>query len=329
MVSAQVLGPEGKKVKCSSCEEVWFQMPDEEALAELGGVEEVQDAQDTPDTPAEEPNSQDDIDSMFDNVPSDASDDFEIDVEDSEPIAEGIDPFQGDRDDETQQAGLEPDAQDGGMEDDIPSAIKPDAQNAPDIDFLDQAPKNRVLHFIECFIREPITPARRMGGYLLVLLVFVASIFWFWANQKALIKDYPLLAGAFYALGLEPDIAGQGLLLDDVVAEIEDDKFRVRGEIVNLSLEDKDLPVILAVIESTRFDAPKQWVLELEEEMVPAEKILPFEAVYPVEKLEGGESFTLKFVLNAPSALEAVPGENKVDTHAQEKQGGHGASTHH
>ena len=52
---AEVLAPEGKKVKCSSCDETWFQLPDpDELLEELAGEEienlpEVEEFEDVPD----------------------------------------------------------------------------------------------------------------------------------------------------------------------------------------------------------------------------------------------------------------------------------------
>lgn len=73
LLQANVLAPEGRNVKCSSCGEVWFQLPDPDELAELSGPAEDE----------AESSNDDESGSDFDDIPEGVKPEIEVDLVDS------------------------------------------------------------------------------------------------------------------------------------------------------------------------------------------------------------------------------------------------------
>lgn len=307
LLSAHVLGEEGKTVKCSCCSQRWFQEPDEEALAELRATQAEEDAV-----------VEVDPGSVVDETPSDDSPSFDevldsvsamaVEVEeDSEVSAEE----EEEEDDEEGQA-FDESSQETALDDDIPDSIKPTQDDGPELDFVDILPEPTVnpdssgKHGVLMFFFEPIPFKQAVGGYVSAALWVFAVFFVLFSYQSTIVKASPMMVGFYNVFGVESHIEGQDLIFDSVSAQIESDKMKVKGQILNLKDRDQHLPQIVASVQNDADEVLARWVLKLPNETIPAGKILPFAAEYEARNFEGGESFVIEFIMDGADLAHTI-----------------------
>ncbi|MEM7679870.1 MAG: zinc-ribbon domain-containing protein [Pseudomonadota bacterium] len=280
LLSAQVLGETGKKVKCTSCGNIWFQEPDEDALAELRAAQES--------AVEEDPVDMGEFESALSEVEA------EMDDPEGDELFEKL----------LEQGQVED------MDDDIPSAIMPN-QDA-DLDFVDAEKKNP-LQFIFGFFFDNQTPTKaRMGGYGLAALLFLSIALYVFANQKSYVREIPYMVGLYKIFGMEPDPPGKGLIFDDVSANIEGAGLNVEGKIINLYKDDQVIPKIVTTVSNKKGFVFERFELDVGKKSIKQGDALAFKEVYNGTRLKGGETFSIFFKLPRPDDPPEKKAEAKV-----------------
>ncbi len=257
LTPARAIGAKGRKVKCSSCAETWFQEPDEETLSEIQEQE-------------------DETASVIE--PEDESPALESEVE----VEEVTEP--------------EPEAaiEDASVED-IPEGVKPAQEEALDFEFVER--KSIFARALLFFRGEPIALKQRAGGYGAAAVLFVLTVFVFSVFQAPLVKAWPASAGFYKVFGIQSKLSGQGLIFDDLMAEIEGDEIKISGQVVNLYKKPQDMPPVLITVHAEGQKVLERWFVTLPQGRVESEQIIPFSLAYVSKHLKDAEALKVKFVL--------------------------------
>lgn len=296
LLSAQTLGEEGKKVRCSRCKNVWQQEPDEEALAELQAKVDA-------DTYAVSVDADGDLIEGIQGI-------TEIEEEDhGNALTEsGSDDLESE-DERMFEQLLEERGQLDDMDDDIPSAIKPH-QDA-ELDFVEASDNHPLKAVLGFFLGESIPQKARIGGYGLAILLIFSIFLYVFASQDAYVREKPFMVGFYKIFGLDPDPPGKGLIFDDITAEIEGARLKVKGQIINLYKDDQTVPVIIARILDKQGRKLQEHILDVGADQIRQGDILAFSEDYNAARLKGGETFSIFFKLPRPGD-EPKPVETAV-----------------
>ncbi len=207
-----LLGEQGRKVKCSSCEEIWFQEP--ENIVEIDFEESVQE-------------------------------------------------------EAQEEAQEEPEP-----EEEIEIAIKPVDNISDD--------KGKII------------------SIAIAASVFLVIFVYLLANSASFIQKNPSTR-IFYALfGVNPEIEGQNLAFDQVIAKNNGKTIDIRGKIINLEAVSKKVPVIeLSLMDDSDIIIAK-WYIAPPKDILEPEGSISFDSLYDIE-LPENESLNaqVKFVINA------------------------------
>ncbi|QQS56602.1 MAG: zinc-ribbon domain-containing protein [Alphaproteobacteria bacterium] len=247
------LGAVGRKVQCSDCSHVWFALPDG-SEGEESGEGAFFPEEDLSDFSAEPEELQE---SPPELPPS---------VEDERPI--GLDTFEN-----MLHASAPPSTEE------IPDAVKP-------------LPEEQV------FVPPPVVrerpPLRNvLAGYGVAGAVFLVFLILFISLQGPIVRSWPPASAAYALMGRSSAVPGEGLVFDRMEA-FEDNKgaFVLSGNIINLTKESKDVPMMEVVLHSQFDEVMEHWYIEP-----------------PKPKMEPEESMAFESVLERTSEAEAVRGK--------------------
>lgn len=277
LVSAEALGDAGKKVRCTTCSEVWFQEPIPDDGTE-GSVEDDVFAVDVEKAEGEGESTGDEAEEASPGQPLDEEADAETDSAFDKLLEE-----QGSIDD---------------MDTDIPDAIMPN-QGDGDLDFAetkDLSILRKVLNV--CFGRVEFKAA--LGGYGLAILLFASLGLYVFAAQSDMIKSAPYTLGFYKIFGDTPDLPGQGLVFNDVVAEIDGPDLKIRGQVINLYKRNQTVPHVVGILKNEKGYEVFTKHIPLPSYKVKKGGMLDFKTKFKVEGLDGTESFTVRFDFKRP-----------------------------
>lgn len=283
-----LLGQDGKKVKCASCEHIWLQKPEIEGAEDTEPSDDIQDAEsqdsDTQGAETKDPEAKEA--DAFDEVLNELEGKIEAeDDPETEPQVEAEPEPESNADvDEKIEASKE--KQD---EDDIPEAVKPQKDDEPEV-------KNHSLE--ETF-------KSRLIAYGVVACVFVASFIPIFAFSQSVMKDWKTAIPFYEFFGVTPPAYGEGLVFDRITVEkVDDYNLNIEGYILNLTLREQPVPFIRAML-IDRFGAPvSTWFIDLDDDVLQAENTLGFSSNYSGLN-QDAERLELKFVLELPETMKA------------------------
>lgn len=261
-VSQDDLGMKGRKVRCSSCHESWFQNPEETSQIIKGEITkgEITKADD------------DDFSTILENLIGQQE---EADA--SEWVEVGADGF-------AEENGQNADLQDEPEEVDEFAALLGQPQTAP-------PPLTQ-------FERRDFS--QRNAGYIAACVIFLLSFCLVLVAGKSVMQAYPQ-AYAFYGLfGMETDLAGKNLVFNKIEAVGGGEKgIHVRGNIENLGKAEQEIPFVEASLLGKGGDILERWIIAPPANTIKAEGSLSFDSTYhsPKTKPEESENIHLRFVL--------------------------------
>ena len=223
MLAAQILAPKGKHVKCSSCSETWFELPDPDELLE--------------------------------------------DLE---------------REEGGEVAPLED------IPDDIPESVKPLREGSSVPALADDSPDKPEK-------KKRMTPAALLSTVLMAL-VFASPII---VMKGTIMSKWPSSIAFYGKLGMVGELPGEGVVFDQMRADIKDGHFTMTGQVINLTSHDSALPLIeVALKDEDGHDISHHYV-KLPKDVLNAEETLPIKAEYEVEHEAEIYDASIRFVLKA------------------------------
>ncbi len=238
ILSAQALAPDGRRVKCSTCDEIWFQEPDEDEIHDDGEDGEV------------------------------------TKNEDGDIVMEDV------------------------VGEDIPDAVKPIQQD-------DREPASGK-------VRADTPP-----GTLKPQAIAIAAVLFLILCAPIIVLKGPIMrawpeAIVFYeAIGGETSIPGEALVFDKVEAEIKDDEIMLKGQVINLTSEDKIMPMIEVAARDKDGEELYHWYIAPPQTTLKAEETLPLKAQYAFDKESPVADIRVRFVLKTDATkIASTSGDN-------------------
>lgn len=295
VIAAQALAPEGRKVKCSSCSEIWHQLPDPDEL-----IEEIE-------TGLEESAADDPMEEEGEGAVAteDAAPiENEEDQEEDKTEAEFEDDAQDDAEDDAQEQDLEaPQAENVEIED-IPESVKPRPEDS-------QQPAVKSKASALSLKKTDVIK----GAALFLLLISPLFVF-----KGALINAWPESIAFYRAIGLSKTIPGEGLIFDQIIAKQDGDTIVVTGQIINLTSKDTALPFVEIGLQNGAGDIISNFYIKLPQSQLKAEEVIPFTASYAMPDGAALSDLVVRFALK-PSGEKALTPKsastNGDNTHAQ------------
>ncbi|PCI56855.1 MAG: hypothetical protein COB36_00860 [Alphaproteobacteria bacterium] len=248
-VDDALIGDKGRKVKCSSCAEVWFQEPEHAETQE----DEVEAA------PVEEESD----DSNVDLVEEDDDDDFKVDLVDFDEPDEPDEP----------EAVNEP-------EESVPEDTPPEDELSSE-----SGGAKMSLEHIKRAVKSHAVNAREEGrskplGYGIAASVFFVIFAYLLCSSTSMMQVHPSMQ-AFYGLfGIHRDIPGKGLVFDQLAVEDNGETITVDGRIINLESTPVNVPIIEASLMGTAGTPITQWYIQPPTDILEGESDLSFHSVY-------------------------------------------------
>lgn len=254
-VPDDVIGPSGRKLKCSQCGHVWRHMPGTApALQSAGAADQTAAPQPTSPNPSSDrvpmemepaPGSARADDDPAPSVAGNAKDDAAADALDDDPLA-GLDFGDSDKDDDFTAFSDLGNADDGDPADlDLDDILSQDAEPIPGM-----------------FAEDPAPPADTAKGKavkatllaLLVVLALIGAGGWF--GRTHVVQAFPQSQVVYDSLGIPVNALGLGLMFRDVTTERlahnGADVLVVRGFIANTSDDPRPVPFLhLALFDAT------------------------------------------------------------------------------
>lgn len=215
---AEILAPDGKRVKCSNCGEVWFQLPDPDEL--LTEIEEQEE--------------------------------------------QGAPPLE-----------------------DIPDAVKPipEGSSVPAIsDHQEESvkePQNIVVTILSAFLM-----------FLLLAMPLIAF-------KSSVMRAFPETMAFYNVLGMVGDLPGDGIIFDQMRAEIKDNTFVLSGQLINLTSKDAQIPLIEVTLKDKNGDISSRHYIRAPKQILKAEETFPITAQYEVKNVSALQDASIRFVLRA------------------------------
>lgn len=256
----EALGDKGRKVKCTSCAEVWFQEPErdaEEIFEELVKDIDVEEALEDF-VPGERPD--DDFEQEHDES-SDDLPDVDEDIIPARPAASDSD-------------------------DDMPSFMAGESVDQSDMDSDAQSKGNVFIGFIAVLV--------------ISLVIGLVGLF---AMKSQLTQAWPSSKVIYALFGQDIEIPGQGLVFDRIsVQSAESDSgtvFQLEGSIINLTTEDRIVPIILVSIRDEEAQEIASWLIEPPENILNAEGVMEFSASHEIDSKAEAFDASVSFKLDA------------------------------
>ena len=144
----------------------------------------------------------------------------------------------------------------------------------------------------------------RLAGYAAAACVCVLVLGGLVALRAPVAKAWPPSLLFFDLVGARVPLPGDGLVIDRIKAVAENSpagqgSLIVRGTVINLKSEKRDVPQILATLWREDGSALESWIIELPHDAIDAEDKFDFEAEYPGVPAEA-KSVNLSFAAFIP-----------------------------
>ncbi len=302
---ADMLAGGGRKVKCSSCGEVWFQEPEEqggesgeEAVAPAPEDNEPQEQalpEITDDTVVED---QSETEDGLPEIPDIAAMSDEHEAPEGEGVAE-----EEPSDFASMLAaaeGAEPDEEAGIGDADDPLPGPPEGVEEED-DLTRAVQDDDEEH------EKPAMAKPKLFGFAMAGVVFLLILAVFLVLHGPLSQGWPASQSVYRWFGYEMNVPGERLIFDGIKVETTTSGFggrvvTVKGRVMNLSREDQDVPMIEAELRRESGEVILTWLITPPARHLEAESEMEFESRQ--ETSEAGAEVKLRFILNAEGAEE-------------------------
>ncbi len=282
LVAEGAVGPHGRRVRCAHCGHQWRQAAEE-------GLDEALFNEDDGFAPTD-------------------SAAFNIDFSDDEVVSA----LNAELDDEDDTAGSDFQSilRKELAETPIPEGVKPlHEEHDPVLASLlkskaNDAPKKR----------------SRLGGFVVAGTIYLLILAAFFALHEPIGRAWPPANLLYNLAGLPPAVPGEGLALEDLAAEMHDDRIVMKGIIINLKSADMKVPAIMATIVDANAKPLDRILIAPPVARLKAEGRVAFDAAYPSVP-DGAANVTYAFTY-----VKAEPAPPKPDTQepAKEKAEAHG-----
>jgi predicted Zn finger-like uncharacterized protein len=251
LLPAIALSPEGRHVKCSECDEIWFEMPDARELAEYQRSGR------------------------------------EIRPEDIEmrPIPEG-EAYEGNAEHDEDDSDADSRWDESTREHDIPEGVKPklEKDEAPSFaSFLSEAPPPQ-MEPLRAKMGGYGAAACVFLVILTVLLTAHSTILMAWPASASLYKAF----GITIAVPGE-GIVFDKLVAQAVSTSEGREMITLEGQLINLTRNELSIPAIEASLRTADGKSLEVWPVEIEESSLAAEGVLSFTTQYEAQEEEGSE----------------------------------------
>ncbi len=191
-----------------------------------------------------------------------------------------------------------------------------------------QEPENIVIEpeeeIIEEVIEEPVEeiidtpkisepakpPVNNNDKGKIISIAIAASVFfviltYFLVNSASFTQKHPSMYGFYALFGVKPDIAGLGLVFDQVKAVNNGKTINISGKIINLEPKDKVIPSIEASLVNVAGDIIAKWYISPPVDMLKSEGGIAFNSTHNINLEQGAElSATVRFVITAKTDLK-------------------------
>ena len=169
----------------------------------------------------------------------------------------------------------------------IPEGVKP-AMDDPVLAGLDKMGKKES--------RLKKMDSESLAGYGAALLLFIFLLAGMIAMESTILRLWPASVIFYDLVGMKPHIEGEGLILEDLVAQIEDDKILLKGRVINLKSVDMKVPAIMALILDDDGKKIDTVFIPSPIAMMKAEGSVDFNFVYP-KRPENATNVTFTFAV--------------------------------
>lgn len=310
MVADELIGTDGRKVKCSSCAHIWFQEPKE---IEADVVEGVAD-----ELPADEDFPADENENVSAEIDPEEVDFAETDedgnAQKSDDGSEAAQVFE-DTLNKLEQELADEKAEQGANTEDIPDSVKPLPENEqPAIDPLSGEVKE--------------TTKSRIIGYALAAVFFVLCFIPVILMSGPIMKSWKPSIPFYKTIGISVPPMAEDLVFDRLKIEIVDDfNLKLSGHIINLSDLEQPLPYIRAVLRDKSGNAVGTWFIRLQQDVLAPESMLAFYSEYQGLNTQAN-TLDVKLTFTKPESLPARAG-GEVSHNKSKDDEEHGGDTHH
>lgn len=244
-VDDALIGDKGRKVKCSSCAEIWFQEPEYVEIEE----DEIED------TPVEEEGDDFNIDLV-----EEEDNDFKVDLVDFDVLDEPEDV------DEPE----EPEAEDTPPEDELSSES---GHAEMSLEHIKRAVKSHAVNAQEEGRSKPL-------GYGIAASVFFVIFAYLLCSSTSMMQARPSMQAFYGVFGIHRDIPGKGLVFDQLTVEDNGETITVDGRIINLESTPVNVPIIEASLMGAADTPITQWYIQPPTDILEGESNLSFHSVY-------------------------------------------------
>lgn len=133
-------------------------------------------------------------------------------------------------------------------------------------------------------VGDRISP--RLAGYIAAFIVFAAIAILLAVFRKPVIESWPPSAGLYELVGLMPALPGEGLLIDQLVANtsINDagiSTLEITGSIVNLTNRDIPVPSLLSELRTEQGKVYDVWAINPPTKVLAPQQDISFSTSYP------------------------------------------------
>ena len=279
-VEDDLLGPSGRKVKCSSCGVTWMQMPEVD-------------------------NSSDDETDLDVQASKGDSQDINIEKEDNGSVEGG---FSG-GDDGGDAAAIDdaPAVEDDDIDVALERAIERleeginDAGDATSVGSVVQGQGvasgadeegYRPSGFTTA-LEENANREKKLYGYMSAVGVFLLIFCGLFLFSSSMLSAYPSTQ-AFYGLfGVRADIPGEGLGFDKVNVVTDGSVTHVTGRVVNYGSDEVRLPSIVAVVRDSHEELVYEHIIDLSSDILPGQAVLSFDEYVENEHLSTKDNYSM------------------------------------
>ena len=283
-----LLADGGRRVKCSSCGEVWFQEPEDQR-------EETEDqqAQEQPEKPAEKAPVEITDDTIVEDMPEQEQDDDIAEEFTEEDIAEEA----------TDETEAEEDEGPAGF-----AAVLAEAEGRePEISAettgeIDTAETGVTAEAAQEQEKPQGSGKRKILGFALAGGVFAVTLALFIALHGPISHVWPASQSVYRWLGYDITVPGSRLIFDGIRVGMTETEtgahvVNVKGRVMNLSREDQSVPMIEAALRRETGEVVAQWYITPPADHLAAESEMEFESSH--ETAETGAEVKVRFVLEA------------------------------
>lgn len=152
----------------------------------------------------------------------------------------------------------------------------------------------------------------RAAGFLAACTFYILVLAGFFAFHEPIGRVWPPANLLYTLAGLPPAMPGEGLTLEDLKAEMHDDRIVMKGSVINLKSIDMKVPSIMASVVDKDGKMIDRVLIAPPVARLKAEGRAAFDAVYPsVPEGAANVTFAFSYVKISPKAEK--PAEEKAE----------------